>query len=53
MGTRTLLTVDPFAIHVFEVSGGRRLIQAGDILEAPALLPGFSVETSQFLPPAR
>ena len=44
---------DPYAIHIFEADGGRRVIHAGGILDAPAILPGFSAEASQFLPLAR
>jgi Uma2 family endonuclease len=42
---------EPYKIHVFEANGARRVVIAGDNLEAPALLPGFSVDAAQFLPP--
>ena len=40
----------PYEIHVFEASGGRRIVRAGEKLEGPALLPGFSEDASRFLP---
>jgi len=42
---------DPLEIHVFEPSG-RRIVTAGKSLTLPKLLPGFSMEASQLLPPA-
>ncbi len=30
-------------VHVLEASGADRILNAGDALECPALLPGFSV----------
>ena len=52
-GVHTVWVVidEPFAIHVFEANGGRRVIHDGEVIDAPALLPGFSAEASQFLPP--
>jgi Uma2 family endonuclease len=35
-------------IHVFESSGADRLLHAGDMIEAPELLPGFSVPVAGF-----
>ena len=34
-------------VHVFESSKNARVLEAGDLLEAPGLLPGFSVRVSQ------
>jgi Uma2 family endonuclease len=47
---------DPFKVHVFETTGARRMIVAGENmpsekLEAPFLLPDFSIEISELLPP--
>ncbi len=35
------------AVHVFESSGSARILAADDLLEAPSVLPGFSVRVSQ------
>jgi Uma2 family endonuclease len=35
-------------IHVLEASGSDRLLRVGDSLEAPELLPGFSVPVAEF-----
>jgi Uma2 family endonuclease len=35
-------------IHVFESSGADRLLHIGDRIEAPELLPGFSVPVAEF-----
>jgi Uma2 family endonuclease len=35
------------AVHVFESSKNARILEAEDLLEAPALLPGFSVRVSE------
>ena len=43
-GTHTVLVAlqQPFAeIHVFERSGARRLLRAGEVLDLGAVLPGF------------
>jgi Uma2 family endonuclease len=44
-GGHTVWVVYPEAeeVHVFEASGGLRVLQVGQLLEAPELLPGFSV----------
>lgn len=42
---------DPYEVHVFETGAAGRIVGAGERLEAPALLPGFSIEPSQMLPP--
>jgi Uma2 family endonuclease len=34
-------------VVVFEASGSERTLQAGDLLEAPELLPGFSVKVAE------
>jgi Uma2 family endonuclease len=34
-------------VKVFEASGAGRTLHAGDLLEAPDLLPGFSVRVSE------
>jgi Uma2 family endonuclease len=34
-------------IHVFETSKNARILEADDLLEAPSLLPGFSVRVSE------
>ncbi len=35
-------------IHVFESSHNARILEAEDLLEAPTLLPGFSIRVSEF-----
>ena len=35
-------------IHVLEASGGDRILGVGDTIEAPDLLPGFSVPVAEF-----
>jgi Uma2 family endonuclease len=40
----------PYEIHVFEASGGRRIVRSGEKLEAPSVLPGFCEDASHFLP---
>jgi Uma2 family endonuclease len=35
------------SVHVFESSGTGRILAAGDLLEAPAILPGFSAPVSE------
>jgi Uma2 family endonuclease len=35
-------------VHVLEASGADRLLRAPDIIEAPELLPGFSVPVAEF-----
>ena len=40
----------PYEIHILERAGGRRIVRAGEKLEAPVLLPGFSVDAAHFLP---
>jgi Uma2 family endonuclease len=44
-GGHTVWVVYPEAeeVHVFEASGSHRVLRAGQLLEAPELLPGFSV----------
>jgi Uma2 family endonuclease len=44
-----VVNADPFEIHVFD-PGPRRVITAGQTLEAPDILPGFSIDPSLFLP---
>ncbi len=39
---------DPREIHVLEASGADRLLRVGDTVEAPELLPGFSVSVAEF-----
>jgi Uma2 family endonuclease len=39
---------EPREVHVFERSGIDRLLHTGDTIEAPELLPGFSVPVAQF-----
>ncbi len=41
---------DPFKVHVFDADGGRQAVLAGETLTAPAVLPGFSIDTWQLLP---
>jgi Uma2 family endonuclease len=52
-GVHTVLIVndDPLDIQIFEPSG-RRFVNLGESLTLPELLPGFSVEAAQLLPPA-
>jgi Uma2 family endonuclease len=44
-GSHTVWVIYPDSreVHVFETSGAVRVLQSGQSLEAPALLPGFSV----------
>jgi Uma2 family endonuclease len=42
---------DPFEIHVFEKGNAKRVVRLGEVLEAPSVLPGFSENTSRFVPP--
>jgi Uma2 family endonuclease len=41
---------DPFEVRVFEAGRPQRTIQRDELLEAPAVLPGFSIVPSQLLP---
>ncbi|SRR5579871_264193 len=41
---------DPFEVHVFKQGRPKRILRKGDLLEAPAVLPGFSEPVSQFIP---
>jgi Uma2 family endonuclease len=43
---------DPFEVLIFEAGRPQRRIGANGILEAPSILPGFSLVPSQLLPPA-
>ena len=49
-GCHTVWIVYPDAreLHVLEASGADRILGQGDLLEAPELLPGFSVPLSEF-----
>jgi len=38
---------DDRTVHVFETSKNARVLEADDLLEAPSLLPGFSVRVSE------
>jgi Uma2 family endonuclease len=44
-GSRVVWVVYPTAreVHVFEASGAVRVLRSGESLEAPELLPGFSL----------
>jgi Uma2 family endonuclease len=42
---------DPFEIHVFEAGQPERIVLAGARLDAQRVLPGFSIEPSELLPP--
>jgi Uma2 family endonuclease len=46
-----IVDLDPFEVHVFEKGKSRRTLRAGDLLEAPSVLPGFSERVSRFVPP--
>jgi Uma2 family endonuclease len=48
-GCRVVWVVDPDLrqVDVFEVSGAERTLGADDLLEAPELLPGFSVRVGE------
>ena len=37
-------------VNVLEASGADRLLTAADTIEAPELLPGFSVPVAEFFP---
>jgi Uma2 family endonuclease len=41
---------NPYEVHVFEAGRKPRLVLAGQKLEAPGLLPGFSIDPSDLLP---
>jgi Uma2 family endonuclease len=43
-----VLYPDHRTVHVFESSRNARILEGDDLLEAPTLLPGFSVSISQF-----
>src|SRR5579864_5809128 len=49
-GCHTVWIVDPDQqeVNVLEASGVDRLLKAGDTIEAPELLPGFSVPVAEF-----
>jgi len=49
-GCHTVWIVYPDAreIHVLEAAGADRILRDGDLMEAPELLPGFSVPLAQF-----
>ena len=38
---------DDRTVHVFETSKSARVLEADDVLEAPALLPGFSIRVDE------
>jgi Uma2 family endonuclease len=48
-GCHTVWVVYPKSekVVVFEASGAERTLHAGDVLEAPDLLPGFSVKVAE------
>ncbi len=48
-GCHTVWVVYPESkkVVVFEASGAERTVRAGDLLEAPGLLPGFSVKVAE------
>jgi Uma2 family endonuclease len=48
-----ILDRNPFEIHVFEKGKDKRTIRPGEMLDAPSVLPGFSVNVSSFVPPER
>jgi Uma2 family endonuclease len=39
---------DRLEIHVLEAAGGDRILRVGDFVDAPELLPGFSVPVTEF-----
>ena len=41
---------DDRTVHVFETSKNARVLEADDLIEAPTLLPGFSVRVSELFP---
>jgi len=49
-GCHTVWIVYPDAreIHALEASGADRILRDGDLMEAPELLPGFSVPVAEF-----
>jgi Uma2 family endonuclease len=49
-GCRVVWVVYPQTrqVHVFEAGGPDRILNADDILDAPGLLPGFSVPVAEF-----
>ena len=48
-----ILDRNPFEIHIFEKGQAKRTIRPGEILEAPSVLPGFSANVSNFVPPVK
>jgi Uma2 family endonuclease len=42
---------DPFEVRIFEKGRPQRTLQRDDLLEAPSVLPGFSIVPSKLLPP--
>jgi Uma2 family endonuclease len=49
-GCHTVWIVHPASqeVHIFEATGADRILQKGDTIEAPELLPGFSVPIAEF-----
>ena len=48
-GSQTVWVVYPETqqVHVFQSGAADRILEAGDLLEAPELLPGFSVRVGE------
>jgi Uma2 family endonuclease len=42
---------DPFEVYVFEPGKAKRTVRMGDMLDAPSVLPGVSMNVSSFAPP--
>jgi Uma2 family endonuclease len=51
VNTVWVINDDPLEIHVFE-GKDRYVVRAGEKLEAPVVLPGFSLAASELLIPA-
>jgi len=45
-----IVDIDPFEVHVFEKGRAKRVVRPGAMLDARAVLPGFSENVSRFVP---
>ena len=54
-GVQTVWVVnrDPFEVYAFEPGKAKRTVRIGEMLDAPSVLPGFSVSVSSFAPPVQ
>jgi Uma2 family endonuclease len=50
VGTVWVFLQDPYEVHVLEAGKATRVVLPGQKLEAPGVLPGFSVDPAELLP---